>query len=513
MKHRIVVLGAGYAGASAAGYLARHLSPTDFEITVVNAEPDFVERMRMHQLAAGRDLERYPLEETFAGTGIRLRIARITAVDAAARTVTVTDDNGVDRLEYDSLLYSLGSTVADHGVPGVADYAFDVTGRPAAQRLRERLDELDGMGNVLVVGGNLTAIEGATEVAESRPGLHVTLATSGEVGGWLGVKARRHLLRAFDRLGIELHEHTTINRVEAAGVVATDGTAFDADATVWAGGFAVHPIAAASGLTVEDDGRITVDRTMRSVSHPEVYAAGDSVYTLGDNGQPLPMSCASAGFTRMQATAAIIGDLTGSLVSTTPLSYLGNCVSLGRKDAVFQMVDRDARSKTWSLRGWAALERFEANRNSTRTGRGVVSPRSARSAKSTMQLRDESSRSSSRPRRRVVPNALSRYWPRTPPRYRTAPASPRNSCTSRVPAHRRHAAGRLHADGGETQTGRRVARRLLRNGQRIARDRRGVRRSGGGRGGARDPRRQGCGRPGRCLSVAPRSPHSAMGGT
>jgi NADH dehydrogenase FAD-containing subunit len=55
MRHRITVLGAGYAGASAAGYLARHLHPADFEITVVNAEADFVERIRLHQLAAGQD--------------------------------------------------------------------------------------------------------------------------------------------------------------------------------------------------------------------------------------------------------------------------------------------------------------------------------------------------------------------------------------------------------------------------------------------------------------------------
>ncbi len=56
MKHRIVVLGAGYAGAFAAGNLARRLSPADTEITVVNAAPEFVERMRLHQLAAGQDL-------------------------------------------------------------------------------------------------------------------------------------------------------------------------------------------------------------------------------------------------------------------------------------------------------------------------------------------------------------------------------------------------------------------------------------------------------------------------
>lgn len=351
MRHRIVVLGAGYAGASAAGYLARHLHPDDFEITVVNAEPDFVERMRLHQLAAGADLRRFGLAEMFAGTGIQLRLARVTAVDAERRTVTVTDAEGAERLDYDTLLYSLGSTSADQGVPGVAEHAFHVAGQQAAVRLRGRLDGLAENGTVLVVGGNLTAIEVATEIAEYRPGLRVTLATTDELGGWLGAKARRHLLRAFDRFGIEVHEHTTIDRVTEAGAVAADGTTFLADATVWAAGFVVHPIAAASGLAVEEDGRITVDRMMRSVSHPEVYAAGDSAYAIGANGRPLPMSCASAGFTRMQATAAIIGDLTGRKASKTPLAYFGNCISLGQKDGIFQVVDRDARSKTWSLRG------------------------------------------------------------------------------------------------------------------------------------------------------------------
>jgi NADH dehydrogenase len=353
MPHRILVLGAGYAGGYTAGYLARHLHPDDFEITVVNAEPDFVERLRLHQLAAGRELRRYPLAKVFAGTGIRLRLAHVTAVDAERRTVTIADGEGTDQLEYDTLLYTLGST-AGGGVPGVDEHAFHVAGRPAALRLRQRLDELGENGRVLVVGGNLTAIEAATEIAESRPGLRVTLATSGELGGWLGPKARRHLLRAFDRFGIVVHEHATIERVEATGAIAADGTSFDADAVVWAAGFAVHPIAADSGLDVAGNGQILVDRMMRSVSHSGVYAAGDSVYTLGENGQPLPMSCASAGFTGMQAVAAIIGDLTGRKISKTSLAYFGNHISLGRKDAIFQVVDGDARSKSWALRGRTA---------------------------------------------------------------------------------------------------------------------------------------------------------------
>ncbi|MDV3130125.1 FAD-dependent oxidoreductase [Mycobacterium sp. 21AC1] len=354
MQHRIVVLGAGYAGAFSAGYLARRLHSDNFEITIVNAESDFVERLRLHQLAAGQELRRRPLAEVFAGTGVRLRLARVTNVDAERRIVTVADGEGTDRLEYDTLLYALGSTIADDCASGVAEHAFHVAARPSALRLRARLDELGRDAKVLVVGGNLTAIETATEIAESRPGLRVSLATRGELGGWLGPTARSHLLRAFDRFGIAVHEHTAIERVEQTAAIAADGTAFVSNATVWAAGFAVHPIAAASGLTVETNGQITVDRQMRSVSHPDVYAAGDSAFAIGDNGQPLPMSCASAGPTSKQATAAIIGDRTGRKITTTAMTYIGNHISLGRNDGLFQLVDGNGRSRSGALRGRTA---------------------------------------------------------------------------------------------------------------------------------------------------------------
>ncbi|GGY69421.1 hypothetical protein GCM10010300_10760 [Streptomyces olivaceoviridis] len=94
MKHRIVVLGAGYAGALAAGNPARRLSPADTGITVVNAGPDFVERMRLHQLAIGRDLTSRRLSDVFAGTGVRLRLARVTGVDPERGTVAVTGEDG-----------------------------------------------------------------------------------------------------------------------------------------------------------------------------------------------------------------------------------------------------------------------------------------------------------------------------------------------------------------------------------------------------------------------------------
>ncbi|WP_285572520.1 NAD(P)/FAD-dependent oxidoreductase [Actinoallomurus iriomotensis] len=313
MKHRIVVLGAGDAGAYVAGTLARRLSPADTEITVVNAVPDFVQRLRLHQLAAGREIEAPKLADVFAGTGIRLRVARVTAVDAERQVVAVAGIDGDGEHGCDTLLYALGSHGADRGVPGVLEHAFDVSARPSALRLRERLDSLGRRGeggSVVVVGDGLTGIETATELAESRPDVSVTLVARGEPGARLSAGGRGHLRQACDRLSITVLEHASVEAVEATRVLCADGTALASDATVWTAGFAVDPIAAAGGLEVTENGQIVVDRTMRSVSHPSVYA-------IGDNGRPLPMSCASAGHTGRQAIEAIVGRLTGRKIANT----------------------------------------------------------------------------------------------------------------------------------------------------------------------------------------------------
>ncbi|ONI76761.1 oxidoreductase [Kribbella sp. ALI-6-A] len=348
MKHRIVVLGAGYAGAFVAGTLARRLSRADTEITVVNAVPDFVQRLRLHQLAAGQKIENPQLTDVFAGTGIELRLARVTTVDAERRIVTVADADGGSELGYDTLVYALGSRGGTSGLPGAAEHAFDIASRPSALRLRERLDKLDQRtegGSVVVIGDGLTGIESATEIAESRPGLSVTLIARGELGARLSTGAREHLRRVCDRLKVAVLEHTSVEAVEAERVLCADGTVVASDATVWTAGFAVDPIAAETGLDVTEDGRIVVDRSMQSVSHSGIYAIGDAAYAIGDNGRPLPMSCASAGYTGTQAIEAIIARLTGREVRQTKLLYHGNHISLGRRDGIVQMVDDQGLAK------------------------------------------------------------------------------------------------------------------------------------------------------------------------
>ncbi|WP_069737730.1 NAD(P)/FAD-dependent oxidoreductase [Streptomyces sp. EN27] len=349
-QHRVVVIGAGYTGATAAGRLARRLRGEDVSITLVNAEPDFVERVRMHQLAVGQTLRPRPFDEMFAGTGVELRLGRVTGIDADRKTVTVTGSDGPSDLEYDTLVYALGSAWSTRGVPGVAEHAHEIAGREGALRLRDRLAALAPGSPVTVVGGGLTGVEAATELAETRPDLDVSLIARAGLGDWLSPKGARHLRKVFTTLRITTHEHTTVTAVHADRVTTTEGD-IPAAVTIWTTGFAVHPIARATTLETGDTGQIVVDATMRSLSHPDVYAIGDAALVAGPGDKPLRMSCASGVPTAWQAADAIAARLTGTKLPTISARYFNQCISLGRKEGLIQYVTADDRAVSAALTG------------------------------------------------------------------------------------------------------------------------------------------------------------------
>ncbi|MEU2148409.1 FAD-dependent oxidoreductase, partial [Streptomyces globisporus] len=201
-----------------------------------------------------------------------------------------------------------------------------------------------------VVGGGLTGVEAATELAETRPDLDVSLIARAGLGDWLSPKGARHLQKVFGNLRITTHEHTTVTAVHADRVTTTDGD-IPAAVTIWTTGFAVHPIARATTLETGDTGQITVDATMRSLSHPDVYAIGDAALVTGPGDEPLRMSCASGIPTAWQAADAIAARLTDSKLPTISARYFNQCISLGRKEGLIQYVTADDRAVSAALTG------------------------------------------------------------------------------------------------------------------------------------------------------------------
>jgi NADH dehydrogenase len=204
---------------------------------------------------------------------------------------------------------------------------------------------------VIVVGAGLTGLEAATEIAEARPDLDVVLAARGELGDWLAPKGRRHLRKVVGKLGITVYERTEVTGVEADGVVTANGESIPAAVTLWTTGFAVHPIAQATALEATDAGQIVVDGSLRSVSHPDVYAIGDAALAMGSGGKPLRMSCASGTPSAWQAADSLAARLTGGKLPNVSLRYYNQCISLGRKEGVIQYVTADDRAVGAALTG------------------------------------------------------------------------------------------------------------------------------------------------------------------
>ncbi|WP_054812312.1 NAD(P)/FAD-dependent oxidoreductase [Nocardia arizonensis] len=325
--HRIVVLGAGYAGLAAARRLARRAS--DAHITVVDARAEFVERVRLHQRAAGQDIPRWNLREELRAKGIDFVHARALGLDPARRLVRL---DGAPSLEYDTLVYALGSARDTAGVPGAAEYARFVATPEDVRPPR---------GSVAVVGGGATGIELAAELAESHPNSRVTLLSSEEPAGWMSAKAAAHVRRTLERLGVEIRSGAKVVEVLPAGVRLADGTEVAADTTMWTTGFAVPPLAADAGLAVDGNGRIRTDAGLRSVSHPDIYAVGDAAVIAGPGGRELRMACATAQPAGLYAGAAIATRLRGGEPGDFRYRYVAQCLSLGRRDGVIQLLRAD----------------------------------------------------------------------------------------------------------------------------------------------------------------------------
>ncbi|AKN16297.1 dehydrogenase [Mycobacterium haemophilum DSM 44634] len=332
-RTHVVVVGGGYAGTLAANHLRLR---RDIDITLVNPRPVFVERIRLHQVVASTAAATLAYD-TLLSAGIRLVVDTVSGIDTGDRQVLLASGAV---LNYDYLIYAVGSTgttpATPSGVPGAAEFAYSVAELESAHRLRYVVTDLPVTAPITVVGGGLTGIETASELAEQ--GRSVTLVCGGILGPSLSNLGRRSVTKQLRKLGVDVRESVAATEVRWDAVVLGDGAVLPSAATVWTVGFAVPDLAARSGLRTDAVGRLLTDETLTSVDDDRVVAAGDAA---APSGHPLRMSCQAAGPLGAQAANTVLSRIAGNEPAKLNQAFVGQCISLGRSHATFQLAHTD----------------------------------------------------------------------------------------------------------------------------------------------------------------------------
>jgi NADH dehydrogenase len=358
---RIVVLGGGFGGVATARHLERNFRRhADAEITLVSRENFFVLTPLLFEACSGRLELRHCAQPIRAALGrTRFIEASVESVDVDRHSVRVViPDRGAYDLPYDHLVVALGASTNVSLIPGSSNALTFKTMADALvlrNQLIECFERADAATDaakrceclsVVVIGGGLVGTELVGELTAfaddvlryypriRRDELRFRLFEAGprilpEIDTILAAKAARVLTGR----GVEIHVSTPVRSIET-GLVRLDNTVIEAHTIVLAAGIVPSDVASAIDVLRDKRGRIAVDATMRSRSHPRVWALGDCAEIPDPDGRPYP-ALAQHTIREARHLARNIGAVIDGRVPT-PFIFrsLGTMASLGHTRAV-----------------------------------------------------------------------------------------------------------------------------------------------------------------------------------
>ena len=334
--HHVLVVGGGYAGVLAANRARHRLGRAD-RVTLLSERDDLVHRVRLHEALAGRASPALPLDALLADGVAHVR-ARAIRLDGTRRSVTTAAG---EVIVADALVVALGSALSVP-VPGAREHAMGLASPEAAARVAATLRGLSAGAPVVVVGGSLTALEVASEIAEAHPHLAVTMVAS-RVGPTLSPKGVAYARAALDALGVRVREDVAVREVTADAVMLSDGERLPAAMTVWAGGFTPAGASVDSDLVRDALGRFVVDADLGARGLPGVFVAGDAA-APPPGMEFLRMGCASAMPMGAQAADNAARHVAGKSTAAHGFGFIVQCLSFGRARGLVQSLTPDDRA-------------------------------------------------------------------------------------------------------------------------------------------------------------------------
>ena len=355
-RPRVVIIGAGFGGLSAAQRLTR--VPVD--ITVIDRRNHHLFQPLLYQVATAalspadiaapirEILSRQPNTVVILGT--------VTGIDLAGRAVLL----GARQVPYDQLVIGTGARESYFGHDEWAAVTSGLKSIEDATAMRRRVlvaferaedseDEAERrrLLTFVIIGGGPTGVELAGALAElakaalARDFRHIDPTTARIVL----VEAGPRLLPSFpprlsevasgalQRLGVEVRLGVAVTRCDGEGAVLGDERV-ESRTLIWAAGVAASPAAVWLGIEAGRGWRVPVSSDLTLAGHPEIFVIGDTAQVAGTN-EPLP---GVAPVAKQQGTyvADVIAARLAGKPAPAPFRYrdYGNLATIGRREAV-----------------------------------------------------------------------------------------------------------------------------------------------------------------------------------
>ncbi|GAA0201726.1 NAD(P)/FAD-dependent oxidoreductase [Haladaptatus pallidirubidus] len=338
MTAKVVVLGAGYAGAGAIQQLEAELD--DADITWVSDTDYHLVLHESHRVIRDprvKDKITLPVHEV-KSPNTRFVQDIVTGIDTDERTVELEDDSD---LNYDYLLVALGSDTAFYGIPGMAENALTLKGLDDALEIHDQVKEAaktasrNDPAKVVIGGAGLSGIQSAGEIAEYRDkhrapiDIYLVEAMDEIMPGQdpeLQGTVKKHLLEK----DINILTDDPITEATEEEIQFDEGEALDYDVFVWTGGVTGRKALNDCNLDNQHN-RVTTEANFQT-SDDRVFAIGDSaIIDQGEN--PAPPTAQAAWQAAEVVGENIAREIRGQPLKTWTFNDKGTVISIG-DDAV-----------------------------------------------------------------------------------------------------------------------------------------------------------------------------------
>ena len=340
-SHHVLLAGGGHAHAVALRHLAKKPPSPGVTLTLVAPSTHNLYSGALPGVIAGHwtaDAIGVPLEPLCAAAGVSFVQDSITSIDAGANTVHLASGN---TLSFDLASLDVGSGIRRLDIAGSDDRLVPIRPiEPFLLKWQKTIDKARGADtppSIVVVGAGLAGIEVALAIKfrleeEGFPDARVHLVDAGSsIASSNSPTLRRKLKRALDRANITLCLHARVQSIDAGSVSLSTGETLKSALVVNCAGSAPHGWIGESALATTQ-GRIDVDPCLRSTSHPNVWAAGDTSYFTADPLEPAGVFAVRAGPVIAENIRRWSQEF--PLTQFDPQSDYLKLVSLGEKKAI-----------------------------------------------------------------------------------------------------------------------------------------------------------------------------------